>query len=63
MKSLKNNDDLENMFLAVSMKIGLLNSEQLYEAGIKENDYFNLNEEVIYKLEAYSRKNKKKLKF
>lgn len=50
-----NNDDI---FLAIAMENGILNKEELFDAGISDDDYFNLTDEAIDKLEIYFNKKK-----
>lgn len=51
-----NNDDI---FLAYTLENGLLEKDELFDAGVGEWDYFNLNDDIIDKLEGYFSSKKK----
>lgn len=50
------NDDNELVFLSLAMRMGVLNREELFKAGISDADYFNLTDEAILKLEILDNK-------
>lgn len=51
-------DEIDDVFLSLAMNNKLLNNEELYEAGIDDDYYFNLTDDTLWKIEAYT-KNKK----
>lgn len=55
-----NKDDVEEEFFALTIKIGLLNKEDLFKIGISEDEYFNPTDNTLWKIESYYKKNKKR---